>query len=91
MRILETMTDQNEQPNITISYIPYDDILTIQRRRPPLDEDWPEEPRWTLRRVIYLLVALVIIVTFLVYVLSPLLSIIAHSPPPPPTAPPALL
>ncbi len=46
-----------------------------------------ETPYWTLRRVIYLIVAIILIIALLATLVYPLLWQIANPPPPPPTPP----
>ena len=53
--------------------------------------DEEAEPVWTQRRVLLLFVALVIIASLVLYLIIPLLELIANPPPTPPMGPPDLL
>ncbi len=47
-----------------------------------------DRPRWTVKRVIYLLIALVLIALLVVYTVLPALQVWLYPPPPQPLAPP---
>ncbi len=62
-----------------------DPPLVIHIVDPSTYED--ETPYWTLRRVIYMIVAIILIIALLATLVYPLLWQIANPPPPPPTPP----
>jgi lipopolysaccharide/colanic/teichoic acid biosynthesis glycosyltransferase len=62
-----------------------DDVSEVYDDLPYSEEEY--RPRWTVKRLIYLLIALVIIVTLLVYMVLPALQFWL-TPPPSPLAPP---
>lgn len=47
-----------------------------------------DRPRWTVKRVIYLMIALVLIALLVVYMVLPALQAWLYPPPPQPLAPP---
>ena len=53
------------------------DFSVVERASEPLED---EQPRWTPRRVFYLILALIIILAFLLYMLYPLLSSLQNHP-----------
>lgn len=53
--------------------------------------DEEPEPVWTQRRVLLLFIALVIIASLVLYLIIPLLELIANPPPVPPMGPPDML
>ncbi len=59
-----------------MDYDYYDDEQYQIRLYPPDVEDDFDEPRWTVRRVLYLIIALLIVTAFLVYMLAPLIQLI---------------
>ncbi|GEM_PF-4536990 len=67
------LNDENDEIDSDIAYIPDD---TLEQR-----------PHWTVKRVIYLMIALVIIAALVVYMVLPALQIWL-TPPPSPLAPP---
>lgn len=74
--------DPIEDNEDTVDYLIYDDGYIEQ------------EPRWTKRRVIYFVIALVIIIVMVLAIVAPLLMTIANPAPtymPPPATPPSQL
>lgn len=66
--------------------------LDVPYRPAEIGDEELEPPRWTPRRVVYLLIALVILAALVVYLVLPLIDmLLLPPPPPPPTPPPALL
>lgn len=68
-------------------YITADGYHYMQSESYDVEEDEYHEPIWTWRRIAYLLVAMVIIVSLVMYLVLPLLNFFSVAPPPPPSEP----
>ncbi|MFW5749081.1 MAG: hypothetical protein ACOCYT_05655 [Chloroflexota bacterium] len=80
------------------NYYPYDEDdsfpeeLVVYRLPQYEDEQQEDEPVWTLRRIIFLVIALVMIIAVLVaYFLAPAIDPMSTAPPPTPQGPPPVL
>lgn len=69
-----------------MAYLMIDDS---EREDDLLDDEQLDTPYWTPQRIVYTLVILITLIAFLIYVFSPLLTVIFNPPPPPPITVPS--